>query len=426
VTAGPADESFAALQRVTSLCELGRYDDAVTVLRPIVALDPQDSKAWCLLAQASLGSDEPESALHAAAQALSLIPDEEWPHRLASLALAGLGRHDEAMREAREAVRTGPYIAESFIRLAAELSRKKSGLAEARTLADRALSLAPEAADSHISVGAVAAKAGRKKDAERAFREALALEPQDAVAHNELARLHLGRSGLARPGALAEAAGGFASAVRADPRAEVSRLNLDLVLRAFLSKVSYFVLLDVWVAGQATLADPRFVVRLVPTALLAVPGAFAWRFIGRLSPDLRSYLWRLIVASKTRFPFALNVFALVLVVAATVAPHDARPGLAVSATAAALIARVWLLAHVERGARPPRRLNPMAALGLGVLWVIASLLAIATVVCFAAAAGGGSLVVGLGLGVLFALGSVGVGYLITKRSSTAWRPAVRR
>src|SRR5207302_1034027 len=106
-----------------------------------------------------------------------------------------------------------------------------------------AVALAPHEADTHLALGGAAAAVGKRADAEAAFQRALSIDPQNTVAHNELARLQLRKSSISRPGALGEAAASFATAVRSDPRADVSRRNFELVIRVFLSRVSYLVFL---------------------------------------------------------------------------------------------------------------------------------------------------------------------------------------
>lgn len=68
--------------------------------------------------------------------------------------------------------------------------------------------------------------AGAFEDAERAYREALALEPEEAFLHNDLGIL---LEGLGR---LAEAEAAYRDAIRLDPEDDVARSNLGDVLAA--------------------------------------------------------------------------------------------------------------------------------------------------------------------------------------------------
>ena len=61
---------------------------------------------------------------------------------------------------------------------------------------------------------------------------------------------------------------GFASAVRVDPRAEVSRRNLDVVLRSFLSRVAYLIFLDAFVVSRLTTDSGQEAIRWLAVAAL--------------------------------------------------------------------------------------------------------------------------------------------------------------
>jgi tetratricopeptide (TPR) repeat protein len=148
--------------------------------------------------------------------AISEDPEGEWPHRLASLALSGLGRHQEAAAMARNSVRLEPHSAPCHITLAQVLAKRGSDLVEARAAADRAVSLAPLDFPSHMAVGTVAAKDARTEEATTSYQRALALEPDNWVAHNELARLTPQGSRF-DSGGLARAAGRYASAAASCP-----------------------------------------------------------------------------------------------------------------------------------------------------------------------------------------------------------------
>src|SRR5260370_39147035 len=88
--------------RATTMLDLGRYDDASSLLARVVAAEPDSSRAWCLFARAHLGAGRYQPAVDAANRAVSIEPGEEWPHRLASNALMHLGQHRAAPRPATQ------------------------------------------------------------------------------------------------------------------------------------------------------------------------------------------------------------------------------------------------------------------------------------------------------------------------------------
>jgi Flp pilus assembly protein TadD len=247
------------------------------------------------MAQAQIGQAAHDQALRSSMAAISEDPEGEWPHRLASLALSGLGRHQEAAAMARNSVRLAPHSAPCHITLAQVLAKSGSDLVEARAAGDRAVSLAPLDARSHMAVGLVAARDGRTEEAATSYRRALALEPDNWVAHNELARL-MPQGSRFDSGGLARAAGGYASAVRANPRAAVSRSNIDVVLHNFLRQTTRWIFLIATIATWTRIQSDNglelapWFVRLAPALLLVLPAFFAARFAVVLAPSTRRYL----------------------------------------------------------------------------------------------------------------------------------------
>lgn len=288
MTTGPINEVLA-LQRASALCDLGRWDGAVAQLRTILAADPHNVEGLCLLAQAQIGQSAYGEAMRSSLAAISEDPDDDWPHRLASFALSGLGRHPEAAAMARNAVRLAPHSAPCHSILAQALVETDTDLSEARAVADRAVSLAPLAADSHMAVGMVAARDARLDEATTAYRRALALEPDNWVAHNELARLSPQTSRF-DSGGLARAAAGYASALRADPQAQVSRENIDVVLHNFLVQTTRWIFLIALIATRVRMETDSGFARLGPAVLLLLPACFAARFVFVLAPLMRRYL----------------------------------------------------------------------------------------------------------------------------------------
>ena len=191
--------ALASLQSALNLCELCRFPDAASELSQIIAGDPRNAHAWCLMARAQLGQDRPRAALQAARAAGSLASDQEWPRRLESMALIHLGRDDEAADAAQHAVRLAPQRWYAHAQLAHALAHDQPRLEDARVAADRALELGPLEAGAHIAAGAVAAAAGRRDDAVEAFSMALSIDPENSVAHNELARLRGRKRILGKP-----------------------------------------------------------------------------------------------------------------------------------------------------------------------------------------------------------------------------------
>jgi Tfp pilus assembly protein PilF len=345
-------EVQAALERAALLCDLRRFSEAAEQLRPALAADPQNETGLCLMAQALLGQGDHEAALTMAERAIAVNPDEEWPYRIAAFALDALGRNEAAVAMARSSVRLSPHLAQAHTALARLLASGGRDLEEASAAADQALALAPHDADSFLTVGMVAAARGRIEFARQSFLQALAVEPDSSAAHNELARLQLKHRRFGNPVGLAEAAGGFASALQVDPRAEVSRRNLDLVLYLFLLRTSYAIFVVAWVATRIRSATNAPLPRAIPALLLLVPVFFAGRFLRGLSPSLRSYLGRLLRDWYIAVAVAFDALAALGLVLGAALPDLSYPAFAVAAVLG-LLARLTLYLRVRR--QFPRR-----------------------------------------------------------------------
>ena len=186
------------LERARTLCELCRFGEAAAAVSAIISGEPRNWQAWCLMARAQIGQEQRAAGLQAALAAASLAPDQALPRRLESLALNELARHEEAAEAAAQAVRIDPDEWRNHAELAQSLSHLKSRLDEAAQAARRAVELAPRRAEPYMAAGSVALAAGDREGAAELYARALAMDPQNGAAHNELVRLRRGRTRLPR------------------------------------------------------------------------------------------------------------------------------------------------------------------------------------------------------------------------------------
>lgn len=85
-----------------SLMELERYPEADTQFTRLIALHPDHGMGWQMLGEARRLSGNPEAALPAYRQAISLLPDWYQPYGALSSALRDMGRYNEAMDSLRK------------------------------------------------------------------------------------------------------------------------------------------------------------------------------------------------------------------------------------------------------------------------------------------------------------------------------------
>jgi Flp pilus assembly protein TadD len=399
VTFSDGDGVLASQARASTLCDLGRFADAVQLMQTVVASQSQDGHAWCLLARAQLGSADFAAALRSAQTGVALSPDDEWPHRLRSIALLNLDRPEEAVIAAAIATRLAPHEWQTHRSHADALTHTGKNPSESIEAAKRAVALAPHEPGAFFSLGAAAAAAGRREQARDAFEQVLMLDPQHSGAHNELARLHLNRRLPTGPKHLAAAVSGFATAVRTDPGGAVARRNLDLILRSFLSRLAYLIFVAAFAANQLHRDSNSIVVRALPVAFLTIPAYFAARFLRRLSPPLRLHVRSVMTGRSLALATAAEGLAVVSLAGTVLATAGARPPLAFVAVVSALIGRLLLAREMhektQQGSDKPRR----PWISNSVMWFLAGALLLAAAIFLLSVSSAGSGVAGVGVGV---------------------------
>ncbi|MGO8959137.1 MAG: tetratricopeptide repeat protein [Streptosporangiaceae bacterium] len=287
----PADGTAADLRRASIMIDMHRYRDAAQLLATVLASQPDNARAWCLLARTHLGRGNFAAAVQAAARASALDPADDWPYRLASTALIGLGKTGDAVTAALEARRLAPLQWRPHICLA-QAAAADGQLELARMAAAEALAIAPDEADVHVTAGKVALKRGELELAQQRQEAALALDPGHIGAVNELGRISM------RSRDVAGAVGHFLRAARSAPGSPVFGHNSELAIRqvgvriaaalaAALSAAFCLVVL-------ALVGRPDLAVRLAPPLLVAA--GWAITELWRLPPDGRRHLFRLIRA----------------------------------------------------------------------------------------------------------------------------------
>jgi Flp pilus assembly protein TadD len=313
--------------QIAALVDMRRHAEAITAAERALASRPDDGRLLCLLAQAYLGAGRAEDAHRVAAAASAQDPDSAWAQRLRSISARASGRTAEAVDAARNAVRLSPYEWRCHLVLGSALLGlpKREGVPEAVRVAYQAAALAPEESDCHALVGAALSSAGDADGAEAAYRRALAIDPQNAAAINDLARISLGR------GAHADAAGGFRNALATDPSQRAARRNLEVVLQRVARPFS----LSVWIAcfvlarvvsssdgnGTHVSAAAR---ALCVVGFGVCAGILVVRvggFLRELAPDLRRfYLSMLRRDRRLASGAALHLLSLLLLLAAAATP----------------------------------------------------------------------------------------------------------
>ncbi|MFI7703060.1 tetratricopeptide repeat protein [Nonomuraea sp. NPDC049480] len=210
------DES---IERARMLLRLRRQADAERELRGVLAVEPQQYMAHCLLAFALVHQGKAAEAMVTAREAIRLLPDDWYPHYVAGQVFLHLGLADPAINCAKESLKHSTEHTSTWELLARAHHRKgqwpemadaaRSGLAvdpqvsvlvsllsfaytklgeaePARAAAAHAIQLDPEHPTAHLVAGQVALAFGDPKGAADSFREVLRLDPEYGPARDLL------------------------------------------------------------------------------------------------------------------------------------------------------------------------------------------------------------------------------------------------
>jgi len=201
----------AFFERATALCGENRLDEAESLYRAILKVDPANIGALHNLATVCIQQCRGQEAVELLRELLRQRSDLAVAHHTLGIALRHLGRVQEAEICCRETLRLEPEYAEAHNTLGDTLTAL-GRYREAESCCREALRLNPHYPEAHTNLGNALGFLGRVDEAGISFREALRLKPHNPVAYNNLGNV------LIHQGKLVEAADAFgrASALRPD------------------------------------------------------------------------------------------------------------------------------------------------------------------------------------------------------------------
>lgn len=273
------DESRAALSyadlsaQVFQLLAVGQKRRAHEITASFLARSPEEPGAHTLLSTVLLSLGQAEAALRAAEQAVRLDPERGGAHRLRARALFVLGRFQRAEDALRQALALDPEDRQSCL-LYANLLETCGKPRPALDLVTRALELDPDDSDAHRLRARLLLET-RCSDwnlPENAALAAVRLDPEDADAHAALGALRLHRSRVE------EAEESFREALRLDPHQALARRGLEEAMMARHPAYRPFLRYSLWMqrssqaARIAAVAGSWIVVSALAQALPADAG----------------------------------------------------------------------------------------------------------------------------------------------------------
>ena len=259
----------------------------------------------------------PAEALDVVGQILAGRPDNAEGLRLAALCLSAVGRQDEAVRTARAAVAAEPdsehgrrvlshmHYKSGEFRLAANIALEATRLAPnewrghmllARCIchfdppravapAERSRELGPESPDTHFACALAYQALDRTEDARGAYLKVLELNPQHAMALNNLAVLDRSAHRWTR------ALRGFRRALSSDPHQDLARRNIDSILLSRVWRLTWLSVLAVDAVDAFAPALGAFGQRLLGSALLTLLVAGSAYTVWSARRAVGSYAW---------------------------------------------------------------------------------------------------------------------------------------
>jgi tetratricopeptide (TPR) repeat protein len=337
------------LARAQAMLQVKRHDEAASLLAWVVAAQPGDGRAWCLLAAAHLGAGRYQDAADAAGRAVAAAPSDDWPYRLVSRAQALLRNPQPAMSAASEACRLAPNEWRAWVCKAQAALATEVEFSAADRAAATARKLAPDEAEVYYVSGLVSFAREEWKKA-RAYQErVLAIDPAHSGALNELGRISLKKRNTPR------AADHFVRAAGSAPGVAVYGNNVEVAVRSMIGRVIYLATFATWALVGVTFnfhgSRSLAVAGLTLIALLS--GVVAAARIRALPPPARRLLRSTRVALAGAVVYGCIIIA--IIVAAAV-PASALPG-ALAAAGVLVMASRFIAYAMLRKKRPPAKVN---------------------------------------------------------------------
>jgi tetratricopeptide (TPR) repeat protein len=165
--------------------QLGRTDEAIATFERARSVADGDATYSVYLAQALVTARRYDEALNVLEPVRQKQPTDFRVTQIVIRALTGVGRNDEAVALLRSAVTNAPGEPTAYLALANLLSESKRG-DEAHEVLDQAAHRFPKDPSVPFQRGALYERSGQLKQAEEAFRQVLALDPNHAPTLNYL------------------------------------------------------------------------------------------------------------------------------------------------------------------------------------------------------------------------------------------------
>jgi choline-sulfatase len=214
---------FDRLRQANSAVRDRRFDEAIPILKSVLAGDPRNAFATLILGSAYMGRGSSAEAITQFRRYLELVPTSSYAHQWIAICHLRLGDRDLALREAEAALALDPRFTDARVLKAGVLATRGEHEAAIAVLRE-AVATDPEKPMIRLDLARILAEAGRRDEARTEYDAVLRLEPDSVPALTGLGAL------LAGTGDLAGAETALRRALGHDPEATLARFNLAQVL----------------------------------------------------------------------------------------------------------------------------------------------------------------------------------------------------
>jgi tetratricopeptide (TPR) repeat protein len=211
VDANPDSRTYTELcDKAEYLMDVNRHAEAVRLLTDAVRVAPDAARAYIHLAWCHRILKNPSDSLKCVNRAVEAEPESAWAHRVRSLILFWLDKPVAAFEAAAQALNLDIDDVQSiYVYGLTALHAERN--AETQSAIERLFLLAPDWYSTHELLGWANFRWKRPREAERAFREALARNPESAELQNIIGEL------CRESGRVHEGTQFFESSLRLDP-----------------------------------------------------------------------------------------------------------------------------------------------------------------------------------------------------------------
>ena len=204
--------------------QAGQLQQAESIYRQILKVDPQNADAWHYLGVLAMQVGQFPAAVDSIRRAIAIHPSAPGFHSNLGSVLGAMGRYDEAVESFKAALKLDANHFDAHNNLGTALI-KQGKFEEAVASLRRAVKLRPQSADAHINLGNALQDMEKLEEAVASYRQALRIDSNHADGRYNL--------GLAQGklGQFDQALTNYQHALRVRPNHADAHNNLGNVLR---------------------------------------------------------------------------------------------------------------------------------------------------------------------------------------------------